>query len=162
MTCTNCTPAAGPVPAARIDLPGVLRLDHVARQWIGVPFAHQGRSRMGVDCVGLVAVCCAALPEFAHHLQHDLVGYEQNPHNGTLERALEDAFGPPVAGYQPGDVVAMAFPTVLRHVAIVAEHEHGLSLIHALNTGHQKVVEHRIDARWARRIRATYRPEARA
>lgn len=162
MTCTTCTPAAGPVPAARIDLPGVLRLDHVARQWIGVPFAHQGRSRRGVDCVGLVAVCCAAIPEFSHHCAHDLKGYVSNPHGGTLEAALSRAFGAPVTGYQPGDVVACAFPRVVRHVAIVAAHpQGGLSLIHALNKDHRRVIEHRLDARWSGFIRAAFRPEAR-
>ncbi len=27
-----------------------------ARSWIGVPWAHQGRSRAGVDCIGLVVM----------------------------------------------------------------------------------------------------------
>jgi cell wall-associated NlpC family hydrolase len=29
-------------------------LAHTLAQWIGVPYLHQGRSRHGVDCVGLV------------------------------------------------------------------------------------------------------------
>lgn len=32
-----------------------------ARSWINVPFKHQGRTRNGVDCVGLVVVVCRAL-----------------------------------------------------------------------------------------------------
>lgn len=162
MTCQTCLPAAGPVPAARIDVPGVLRLDDVARQWLGVPFKHQGRSRLGVDCVGLVAVCCAAIPEFAHHCTHDLAGYERHPHNGTLEAAVERAFGPPVPTYRPGDVVVVAFPGVMRHVAIVGEYLYGgTSLIHALNKEYEKVVEHRIDKAWDRCIKRVHRPEPR-
>lgn len=146
---------------ARIAVPSV-RLDHVAREWIGVPFAHQGRSRRGVDCVGLVAVCCAAIPEFAHHCAHDLEGYVQNPHGGTLERAMEKAFGAPVQEREPGLVALMAFPGVPRHVGILAGYKHGgLSLIHAINKDKKRVVEHRIDARWAGYIQAAYRPEAR-
>lgn len=163
MNCTSCLPAAGTVPAAQIDLPGVLRLDLVARQWLGVPFKHQGRSRIGVDCVGLVAVCCAAIPEFAHHCAHDLTGYEQNPHNRKLESALARAFGPPVGSYHLGDVVTVAYPKVMRHVAIVGEYLYGgHSLIHAMNKDYGRVIEHRIDADWADRIRNVYRPEARA
>lgn len=26
----------------------------IARSWLGVPFVHQGRSRLGVDCAGLI------------------------------------------------------------------------------------------------------------
>lgn len=37
-----------------------------ARSWVGVPFRHQGRNRLGIDCAGLV-VCVVAstagLPE---------------------------------------------------------------------------------------------------
>jgi len=32
-----------------------------ARGWIGVPWRHQGRSRAGVDCVGLIVVVCQGL-----------------------------------------------------------------------------------------------------
>ena len=41
----------------------VTRTDIVAaaRGWLGVPWRHQGRSRAGVDCVGLVVVVCRSL-----------------------------------------------------------------------------------------------------
>jgi cell wall-associated NlpC family hydrolase len=40
-----------------------IRADIVAaaRGWIGVPWRHQGRSRAGVDCVGLIVVVCREL-----------------------------------------------------------------------------------------------------
>lgn len=32
-----------------------------AREWVGVRFLHQGRSRAGADCIGFVAALCAEL-----------------------------------------------------------------------------------------------------
>ena len=37
-----------------------------ARTWLGVPWRHQGRSRAGVDCAGLVVLVARAL-ELADH-----------------------------------------------------------------------------------------------
>lgn len=135
------------------------RLDLIARDWIGTPFRHQGRTRHGIDCVGLLYVCCESLPAFAHYLQHDIPGYSREPHEGLLEAGLEAAFGRPVFDLQAGDVVACAFPRAVRHVAIVGDHINGgLSLIHTWNAVGE-VVEHNIDKRWLRRIRRIYRPE---
>jgi cell wall-associated NlpC family hydrolase len=40
-----------------VSLPaGVIRLDEAARQWLGVPFVHQGRTEWALDCVGLLVM----------------------------------------------------------------------------------------------------------
>lgn len=36
-------------------MPSALDIYRTARQWLGVPFVHQGASRHGCDCAGLVA-----------------------------------------------------------------------------------------------------------
>lgn len=138
-----------------------MSLHLLARQWLGTPFLHQGRSINGIDCVGLLRVCCDASPKYAHHSVADMEGYARDPHDGLLEKGLQAAFGDPVANVQVGDVVAMAFPTVVRHVAIIGDYRGGrLSLIHTWSAA-ERVVEHRLDSRWRALIRSAYRPEAR-
>lgn len=153
MTCATCMPAAGRVVAPAIHLPGVLRLDEAARQWMGVRFQHQGRTRHGIDCVGLVvrtAQTCGIDTG-------DFTDYGRDPHDGLLEFHLRRVFGEPVTDIRAGDVAAIDYKGAVRHVGIVAEHPHGLGLIHASHFT-DRVTEHRIDDRWMRRIRQVYRP----
>lgn len=130
-------------------------LDERARQYLGVPYRHQGRNpAIGIDCVGLLVLALEDDPA----AQLDSRSYSSDPHDGLLEAHLFAAFGSPVEGEpEPGDVVAMTWGGPVRHVAIVGDSEFGPTLIHtARNIG--RVVEHRIDARWRRRIAAIYRP----
>lgn len=154
MTCATCTSTAGRTITPAIHLPGVLRLDEAARTFLGVPFQHQGRTRHGLDCVGLVvlsAVMCGIATG-------DFTDYTRDPHHGLLESHLERVFGAPVADIRPGDVVAIDYKGATRHVGIVAEYPGGgLSLIHASHFT-RCVTEHRIDDRWMKRIVGVYRP----
>ncbi|MDF2367502.1 hypothetical protein [Sneathiella sp.] len=57
-----------------------------ARRWIGTPWRHQGRSRSGVDCVGLVVLVARALglePE-------DVAGYARRRDGRALLRHLHN------------------------------------------------------------------------
>lgn len=156
MTCQGCLPVPGPTPAPQLPV-GVIRLDEAARQYLGVRFRHQGRNpATGIDCVGLLVLSAAACG-LSGLAEHDLTGYARDPHGGLLESRLRAAFGEPVPNMRPGDVVAMAFPHVVRHVGIVGAYPHGgLSLIHTYSNERQ-VIEHRLDERWLRLIRSAYR-----
>lgn len=128
------------------------RLDHVARAWIGTPFRHQGRAAHGLDCVGLVVLACAAVGRPVD----DVTSYGRDPHAGLLEQHLGAALRRVAREPRPGDVVACAFPAVVRHVGIVGEHPlGGLSLIHTWSRV-GRVVEHVFDAQWRRRVRGVY------
>lgn len=138
-----------------------MTLVEAARRYLGVPFQHQGRNpAVGLDCVGLLAVSLRDAG-MGHYLAHDRLGYSRDPHDGLLEKALAAAFGPPLprSEMRPGDIVAMRFRGPVRHVAIVTDNPEGLYLIHSY-TSILRVTEHRIDAKWARRIVGVYRPEA--
>jgi cell wall-associated NlpC family hydrolase len=132
------------------------RLDEAARRYLGVPFKHQGRDpAVGIDCVGLGQLACrdcgVAVPDWTDYARH--------PHAGLLESRLRAVFGPPHSDMQPGDIVAMRFAGdrgPVRHVGIVGEHPHGLSLIHT-DSRLGRVVEHRIDDHWRARIAGVYR-----
>lgn len=129
-------------------------IDVLARQYLGVPFRHLGRNpAVGIDCVGLLVLALDGAPATAL----DPRTYGTEPTNGLLESYLAAAFGPPIHEEPAaGDVVSMRFGGPVRHVAIVGEGEHGLTLIHTSRMI-GKVVEHRLDARWRRRIAGVYR-----
>lgn len=145
-----------PVEIARTFLPSAERPD-------GTPWRHQGRSREGMDCLGLAKFAYAA------YGIRDESNYSQDPSDGTLERGISERFGPPVAVgrvlkgvteevLRVNDLVAMAFPRVVRHVGIVGDHPDGLSLIHT-DAMLKRVTEHRLDIHWLRRIRFVHRLE---
>lgn len=134
-----------------------------------MPFQHQGRTARGLDCIGLLA-CTFAGTRYA---SHDKTDYGRDPHDGLLETRLRACFGEPVlvSGWrvpvdlsqlQPGDVVALFYEAAIRHVGLIGSAEYDgqthLTLIHTDNRV-GRVVEHRIDPKWARRIALVFRPE---
>jgi len=138
------------------------RLDLAARQFLGVPFHHQGRDpTLAVDCIGLLSASCEALG-WLHYLTHDRTDYSPAPHDGVLEAQLQDAFGAPVpkSDMQAGDVVAMrsGLGGPIRHVGILGDHPSGeLSLIHTSATTHC-VTEHILNPAARRLIALVFRP----
>lgn len=117
-----------------------------ARSYVGVPFHHQGRTRHGVDCVGLV-VCAAR--EIGIALA-DRTDYPRDP-NGLLPMEMARQLAA-VESARPGDILLMRFRGEPQHVAILA----GETLIHSY-ASIGRVVEHGQDAKWRRRVVAAYR-----
>jgi hypothetical protein len=54
-----------------------------ARRWIGTPFVHQGRSRHGVDCIGLIVCVRAAFDGFPEGMR-EIRNYRRRPADGLL------------------------------------------------------------------------------
>lgn len=120
--------------------------------WLGVPFAHQGRSKEhGVDCVGLVIGVAKQLGLVAP--ASDVTGYRRAPDGSMLP--LCDAW----MDRSPLDeshVAVLRFSVAPQHLAILVPRGAGLSFVHALERN-GCVVAHRVDDTWRRRIVATYR-----
>lgn len=138
------------------------RMDFVeaARTFLGVPFRHQGRTRRGMDCIGLVVLSLRA----AGVSVADRTDYGRTP---TAARKLWDSLvaelGPPAltratpADLQPGDIVAMSWGVAGEaHVGIVWAHPEGAGLIHT-EASIGEVVEQRIDAGMAALITGVWR-----
>jgi cell wall-associated NlpC family hydrolase len=161
MTCSDCLPARGNA-APRFDASEIpaLRLDLAARAYVGTPFLHQGRDPgVGIDCVGLVTLAVRDCG-LTHLLPHDFTAYAKDPANGELERRLEAAFGSAThCCLHVGDVVAIDFKGQARHVGLIGVYEGRPTLIHTYRTP-ARVIEHGLDAKWARRITGVYRVEA--
>lgn len=120
-----------------------------ARTLLGVPWVHQGRTRAGVDCAGVLQLTAAALGLS----DYDVKGYARTPTGDSLERALRAAGCVP-GPMTSGAVALMRWPRaeVPQHVALVTEHpHHGLGLLHAYSAV-GRVIEHGLDAKWRRRV----------
>ena len=130
-----------------------------ARTWLGVPWRHQGwRKDTGCDCVGLIRGVGHALGLFDASDENPaharFVGYPRESDPPLMQAALALYFVPILRGDAgAGDVLWLRFAGEPRHLAILAEGEH---VIHALESV-GKVVEHRLDARWAQRCVAAWR-----
>jgi cell wall-associated NlpC family hydrolase len=124
-----------------------------ARAWVGVRYAHQGRSREGVDCIGLPVCVRAALGLPAL----DVSGYERETTDSAMLdycRAHMTEIAP--SDLQPGDVLVCVNGTV-RHMAIVADYLYGgHSIIHAWLPA-RAVVECRLDEKFMAGVTACFR-----
>jgi cell wall-associated NlpC family hydrolase len=119
-----------------------------ARSWVGVPFLHQGRSRRGVDCVGLPIVVCQALALIPSNF--GLRAYGRTPSGELEQRLLEHCqqIERPVAG----SLIVIAWTRLAAHVAICT----GDAMIHAYESV-GRVVEHGYRGRWTRMTHSAWR-----
>lgn len=124
-----------------------------ARSWIGVKWKHQGRTRSGLDCLGLVVVV-------AHKLgisDVDEKTYSPRPDGVSLvKRFAEEMDEIALADMRAGDVVMFADSKYPCHVAIVSEKHGQLYIIHAHATRRQ-VLEERYGFEWPDKARKAYR-----
>jgi cell wall-associated NlpC family hydrolase len=129
-----------------------------ARSFLDCPWKHQGRTRRGIDCLGLVALSVGAVRPV-----QDRRGYGRTPYNRQLRASLIEQLGLPVDDLRPGDVVTMRWTGEENHVAIVCDHPEGLGLIHCYarapgGRAGGRVIEHRIDDHWRKLIMEAFRP----
>lgn len=130
-----------------------------ARALLGTRFLHQGRTRRGIDCIGLIVLAFAAVGV----VLDDRTDYGRLPADRKLEQALTDNLGPSrgrprtLADLRVGDVVSMAWGGEAAHVALVVDHPEGLGLIHTWSASN-KVIEHRLTDEIRGLIRGVHRP----
>lgn len=134
-----------------------VRFVAAARDMIGVRWKHQGRSRRGIDCGGLLVWCIQTVDRIAY----DPKGYTRLPYRHSLEATLQQNMGNPLepGEIRYGDVAVFAWNSVdPNHCGIVGDYVHGgLSLIHAFAINGE-VVESPIDVSMTSMLREVYRP----
>lgn len=125
-----------------------------ARSYLGCKWRHRGRTRYGIDCIGLVVASTAA----GGVIMRDRVDYGREPWNDGLEREMLEHFGEPVHDWRPGDIAMMRWEdrSEAGHVGIIADNSYGLSLIHSHSMS--SVIEHDIDEHWRKLILEVFRP----
>ena len=132
-----------------------LSLVEAARSFDRVRFQRQGRTRHGLDCVGLLILAAKAVGVDLSSFDDQAYGIELPA--GKLENALDRALIPlePSSLY-PGAVVLLNVPGVGKtHVGIVGERDGQLSLIHATEL-RGCVIEHRLDSHMRARVAKAY------
>lgn len=124
-------------------------LVEAARGYLGVPWRHQGRSRLGVDCAGLIVLACrdAGIPVT------DLKAYTRHPWRDGLVRVLSENFTRVDGPAQPGDILLFRYTREPQHLAIATDR----GMIHS-HLGAPGVVEHDLDKFWADRLLGVYQP----
>ncbi len=142
--------ASAPVVAGH---PQAARILACARTCLGTAFHHQGRvPGTGLDCVGLVLWVGRTLAL----IDHEVTNYPRLPHPERLF-AHARAAGLrriPRERATGGDIACLAFARDPQHVGLLTEEARGM--IHACaRVG--RVIEHRLDAHWRRRIVACFR-----
>jgi cell wall-associated NlpC family hydrolase len=112
-----------------------------ARSWVGVKFQHQGRTRMGCDCLGFIAACMAELNSWTL-ITNLPVNYARNPQTLLIDGLTGLTREIPI---EPGALILFQFPKAEHpsHAAIYT----GESMIHA-HEPNGKVVEHGYRAKW--------------
>jgi len=121
-----------------------------ARECLGTPFKHQGRIvGLALDCAGVIVHTCERLGITVEQP----AAYGRLPHDAMLEFwADKQSFLCPVAIPKAGDILLMRFTGDPQHVAVFT----GENIIHAYEEI-GRTVEHRLDARWKKRIVKAYR-----
>lgn len=119
-----------------------------ARSYLGTRWRHQGRSGQGVDCIGLVLAVAHDLG--LSDLQVD--GYARQPDPRQLRAGLQAHMTlRSDESHQPGDVLLLSLGAGGQHVGIATD----TGLIHAAAIA-RRVVEHRMDELWLRRVMGAY------
>lgn len=123
-----------------------------ARSWIGVPFHHQGRSRLGIDCIGLPEVILRERGVLPEGFEVDLT-YGRMPQAALVEGLTRwcTEVDVPIRG----GLVAIQWPrtVAVSHVAIFT----GSTLIHALGRGGIGVCEHAYRGHWLKLSRSFWK-----
>ncbi len=123
-----------------------------ARSWVGVPFLHQGRSRRGVDCAGLVIVVGRAIGGFPP--QWDFRNYQRQEHPRQMQRLMDEHLLRRTDGEpeRVGDIVVIhPKGSTSWHMGIVI----GSLVVHAYSL-EGRVVESPLTSEWVYRRRAVY------
>lgn len=122
-----------------------------ARSWVGTPFLHQGRTRYGVDCVGLPIAIMEELGILPYWFS-DVRSYGRRP-NVDLE-TLTSQYCVALDKAEPACILLMGWKSAdpPSHVAIYT----GSTLIHSYQAA-GGVVEHIYAARWVRMTRSIWR-----
>jgi len=126
-----------------------------ARSYVGCKWRHRGRSRFGIDCIGLVIKAVQA----GGIAFKDRLDYGREARDNGLERELRNHFSEPLNDSpQAGDIVLIHFEeqSAPNHVGLIGELNGRLTLIHA--SSELRVCEHGLTDEWLRCIVARFRP----
>lgn len=121
-----------------------------AREWVGVRFLHQGRSRSGADCIGFISALAAELGSMTllDNLPHNYARAPQKLLTDGLHSLSQQIQLTPAALL----LIQFPFADYPSHAAVFT----GVSIIHS-NLMLGKVVEHSYGSPWIKRTNSVWR-----
>lgn len=128
----------------------------VARSWINTPFKHQGRTRRGVDCVGLVSCVARELGLSSYDSTH----YSRRPSEDPsvflshFRDNCEEILPWPKASL--GDILVFSHQSLPCHVGILSETRREASVIHSV-AAYRCVRETTLDEFWRPAVKFAFR-----
>lgn len=128
-----------------------------AREWLGTPFAHQGRTKgVGVDCIGSLTVVAKEVGALEYV---DLLDYPRVPMDGELLRRAHEHLDPiSLKEALPADILVFRLDRAPQHFALITESTPRLRMLHSwCHPSVMKVVEHDVDRFWRQRIISCFR-----
>lgn len=128
-----------------------------ARSLLSTPYhTHARLPGVGVDCLG-VPILAARISGLKPD-DFDIQGYSMTPDGSLLRGCDQHMQRIQREQLAPGDVVVATFGAMPHHVGVVGDWRHGgLSMIHADDYRHHKVIEHRLWFAGAMKFVAGYR-----
>lgn len=124
-----------------------------ARSWLGVPWRHQGRTRSGIDCVGLV-VCVARALRLS---DYDSTGYSRRAQGqGFVEHFRSNMDGVAIPDARSGDVLVFADQAYPCHCGFLTQRLGHPHLLHAHAT-RRKVIEEPYAGEWPIKVKFAFR-----
>src|SRR6056297_1602809 len=141
---------AEPVTSATVSPEAIVA---EARDWLGTPWRHQGRSIRGLDCVGLVVVVARTL----RLSDYDHTAYGRHAQGQNLVdhfRAQMD--GVVLTDSRPGDVLVFADQAYPCHCGFLTERFGRPHLLHAHAT-RRRVIEEPHAGEWPRKVKFAFR-----
>ncbi len=127
----------------------------LARSYIGTPWKHKGRSRNGIDCLGLPMVVGW---ELGLHEYDDSLDYGRQAKNFDFMDALEP-FGTrlkDMKDIRDADILVMRIPIFPQHVVMASHIGNRPTIIHA-SVDARKVVEEHLSDEVKRLLIAAFR-----
>lgn len=111
-----------------------------ALDWIGTPFRHQGRSRSGVDCVGLV-ICVGRELGMPEADNDSPVNYRRNADGVDLLKEFRRHMGKEkrIDLTKPGDVFLFRDRQFVIHTGIVTAVSPRVQVVHAYAPNRQVI-----------------------
>lgn len=143
--------------SSRPDHPDEIRKEiiRLARSYIGTPWKHKGRSKAGIDCIGVPYVVGK---ELGLHTYDDSLDYGRVARNYDFMRAMAP-LGVRVKdlnAVKDGDILVIRIPIFPQHVAIASHIGDWQTIIHA-SVDARKVVEEHLTDDIKRKVIAAFR-----
>lgn len=134
-------------------MPNSDQIIEAARRWLGVRWKHQGRTRSGIDCLGLIVLVAKELGI----ADTDEKTYSRRPDGKELLARFRHEMDEVMLNQiRPADVLMFADSLYPCHVGFVSEKHGQLHIIHAHATRRQ-VLEEKYAYEWPNKARKAFR-----